>query len=231
MNILVTGGSRGIGRAIALGLATRGARIALHYRENRAAAESVLAALPGSGHTLFRADIGGEAAVEGLWRAVTAQFGQVDVLVNNAAIYEEHPPMETAPAEWRRSWERTLAVNLLGPASLSLLAAQSMAKTGGGRIVNISSRGAFRGEPHAPAYGASKAGLNSMSQSLAKALAPHKVYVFCLAPGWTETEMAAPISRGPGPRKSSPSTRPGAWSSPRRLRAPRCSAPWTPRRP
>lgn len=91
MNILVTGGSRGIGRAIALGLAGRGARIALHYRENRAAAESVLAALPGVGHAIFPAEIGDEAAVEDLWRAVIAQFGHVDVLINNAAIYEEHP--------------------------------------------------------------------------------------------------------------------------------------------
>jgi NAD(P)-dependent dehydrogenase (short-subunit alcohol dehydrogenase family) len=196
VNILVTGGSRGIGRAIALGLAARGARIALHYRDNLAAAESALKALPGSGHAVFAADMGDETAVEGLWAAVTAEFGRIDVLVNNAAIYEQHPPLETAPAEWRRSWERTLAVNLLGPASLCLLAAQATA-AGGGRIVNISSRGAFRGEPQAPAYGASKAGLNSLSQSLAKALAPQKVYVYCLAPGWTETEMAASHLAGP----------------------------------
>jgi NAD(P)-dependent dehydrogenase (short-subunit alcohol dehydrogenase family) len=197
VNILVTGGSRGIGRAIALGLAARGAKIALHYRDNRAAAEAALAALPGSGHAIFPAEIGDAAEVDGLWEAVSAQFGRVDVLVNNAAVYEQHPPLETAPAEWRRSWERTLAINLLGPASLSLLAAQAMAAAGGGRIVNISSRGAFRGEPHAPAYGASKAGLNSMSQSLAQALASHQVYVYCLAPGWTATEMAAPHLAGP----------------------------------
>ena len=91
----------------------------------------------------------------------------------------------------------SIAANLLGPANLSLLAAQSMARSGGGRIVNISSRGAFRGEPEAPGYGASKAGLNSLSQSLAKALAPEGVLVFCLAPGWVETDMAAEHLAGP----------------------------------
>jgi len=87
-------------------------------------------------------------------------------------------------------------VNLLGPANLSLLAAQAMAASGGGRIVNISSRGAFRGEPEAPGYGASKAGLNSLSQSLARALAPSGVLVYCIAPGWVETEMAAEMLEG-----------------------------------
>jgi len=197
MNILVTGASRGIGRAIAEALAARGARLALHYQKNRAAAEAALAALPGSGHALFAADMGSAAAVDGLWREVTAQFGAIDVLVNNAAVYDYHPPLESSPAAWRRAWENTLAINLLGPASLSLCAAQAMAAAGRGRIVNISSRGAFRGEPRAPAYGASKAGLNSLSQSLAQALAPSGVYVYCLAPGWVETEMAAPHLTGP----------------------------------
>jgi NAD(P)-dependent dehydrogenase (short-subunit alcohol dehydrogenase family) len=197
VNILVTGGSRGIGRAIAHALAARGACIALHYRADRAAAESALAALPGEGHALFAAELGEADAVAELWRAASERFGRIDVLVNNAGIYEYHPPLETSPADWRRAWERTLAINLLGPASLCLLAGQAMAAAGGGRIVNLSSRGAFRGEPRAPAYGASKAGLNSLSQSLAQALAPRQVYVFCLAPGWTETEMAAPILSGP----------------------------------
>src|SRR6202000_2734112 len=91
---------------------------------------------------------------------------------------------------WQSAWREPLAANLLGPADLSLLAAQSMAARGGGRIVNISSRGAFRGEPDAPAYAASKAGLNALSQSLAKALAPAGVHVYCIAPSWVETEMA-----------------------------------------
>jgi 3-oxoacyl-[acyl-carrier protein] reductase len=194
---LVTGASRGIGREIALQLAERGVRVGVHYREDRAAADSVLAALAGQGHALFRADMADGDAVARLWCEAIASFGTVDIVVNNAATHGEHPPLSTDYAQWRKAWERTLAVNLEGPANLCLLAAQSMAGSGGGRIVNISSRGAFRGEPEAPAYGASKAGLNSLSQSLAKALAPQGVLVYCLAPGWVETEMAAGLLAGP----------------------------------
>ncbi len=194
---LVTGSSRGIGRQIALQLAARGVRVALHYRDQRAAAESVLAELPGEGHAAFAADLGDAAAAAGLWAAAVARMGPIDILVNNAAAHGEHPPLSTEPDAWRRAWERILSVNLLGPASLSHAAARDMARGGGGRIVNVSSRGAFRGEPEAPAYGASKAGLNALSQSMAKALAPSGVLVFCLAPGWVETEMAAGLLAGP----------------------------------
>src|SRR5205085_5618976 len=86
---------------------------------------------------------------------------------------------------------RTLAINLTGPAHLSYCAARAMVAQGGGRIVNVSSRGAFRGEPGAPAYAASKAGLNALSQSLAKALAPQGIYVFVVAPGWVSTQRVA----------------------------------------
>jgi NAD(P)-dependent dehydrogenase (short-subunit alcohol dehydrogenase family) len=129
--------------------------------------------------------------VDRAWGEALSSFGRIDILVNNAGIFTEHPPLTTSTDSWRETWRTTLAANLLGPAHLSHLAARSMAAAGGGRMVNISSRGAFRGEPDAPAYGASKAGLNALSQSLAKALAPHKVIVLCIAPGWVETEMAA----------------------------------------
>src|SRR5271165_492521 len=181
---LVTGASRGIGRQIALGLAARGVRVGVHFRQNRSAAQALLAELPGGGHALFSADMGDGAAVARLWRRGGRRLGRIGIVINNAATYEEHPPRSTGYAAWRRAWGRILAANLHGPANLSLLAAQSMARSGGGRIVNISSRGAFRGEPEAPAYGASKAGLNSLSQSLAKALAADGVLVFCIAPGW-----------------------------------------------
>jgi 3-oxoacyl-[acyl-carrier protein] reductase len=193
---LVTGGSRGIGREIALQLAARGVRVGVHFQRNRAAAEAVLSALPGEGHAVFSADMADGDAVAALWAEATARLGAVNIVVNNAAAHGEHPPLSTGYAEWRKSWERVIAVNLLGPANLSLLAAQAMAQSGGGRIVNISSRGAFRGEPEAPGYGASKAGLNSLSQSLAKALAPRGVLVYCIAPGWVETEMAAKALEG-----------------------------------
>jgi 3-oxoacyl-[acyl-carrier protein] reductase len=202
---LVTGASRGIGRVIAVQLAQRGVRVAIHYRSNRPAAEECLACLAGSGHALFAADLSEPAAAAALWQQVTERLGAVDVLINNAGLYIEHSPLKIGYANWTSVWQQTLATNLLAPASLSLLAAQSMAARndardeafGRGRIVNISSRGAFRGEPDAPAYGASKAGLNALSQSLAKALAPRAIYVYCVAPGWVETEMATSHLEGP----------------------------------
>jgi NAD(P)-dependent dehydrogenase (short-subunit alcohol dehydrogenase family) len=198
---LVTGGSRGIGREIALQLAARGSRVGISYNVNMPAAEEVLDLLPGRGHAVFQADMGDPGAVDRLWSEATGHFGAVDIVVNNAGVYREHPPLSTGQAAWRKAWEWTLAANLLGPADLSHLAARAMAASGGGRIVNISSRGAFRGEPEAPAYGASKAGLNALSQSLAKALAPHGVYVFCIAPGWVGTEMAEKFLSGPKGRE------------------------------
>jgi 3-oxoacyl-[acyl-carrier protein] reductase len=194
---LVTGASRGIGRVIAVQLAQRGVRIAAHYRNNRQAVEQTLAGLPGSGHCSFDADLSQSSESSLLWQRVADGMGAVDILINNAGLYIFHPPLTTAYQAWQSAWQHTLATNLLGPADLSLLAAQSMAKRGSGRIVNISSRGAFRGEPDAPAYAASKAGLNALSQSLAKALAPAGVYVYCIAPGWVETEMATGELEGP----------------------------------
>lgn len=194
---LVTGASRGIGRAIAERLAERGCRVAVHYQKNRAAAEEVIAQLAGTGHRIFAADLASAGEVERLWGDVTAAFGRIDVVVNNAGIYEEHPLTATSYAEWQQAWRRTLDTNLIGPANLCHCAANAMNLAGGGRVVAISSRGAFRGEPDAPAYGASKAGLNALSQSLALALAAQSVYFYVVAPGWVETDMASAHLIGP----------------------------------
>jgi NAD(P)-dependent dehydrogenase (short-subunit alcohol dehydrogenase family) len=117
--------------------------------------------------------------------------------VNNAGIYREHIILNIPYDEWVDSWYDTISVNLMGPANLTYLVANQMAKQGGGRIINVSSRGAFRGEPDAPAYGASKAGLNALSQSLAKALAPHNIFIYVVAPGWVDTDMASQYMAGP----------------------------------
>jgi 3-oxoacyl-[acyl-carrier protein] reductase len=194
---LVTGSSRGIGRAIADRLAARGVRLAVHAARKGAAAEAAVAGLPGAGHRLFAADLSGPSAAQGLHRAVLEHFGRIDILVNNAGVYDLHPPAEVDIVAWSAAWERSLAVNLRAPADLSFLCARHMVEHGGGRIVNISSRGAFRGEPSAPAYGAAKAGLNALGQSLARAFASKQVLVFTLAPGWVETDMSAAHLHGP----------------------------------
>jgi 3-oxoacyl-[acyl-carrier protein] reductase len=99
--------------------------------------------------------------------------------------------------EWQAAWQATLAVNLTGAANVTWCAIQHMTPRGGGRIINVSSRGAFRGEPRQPAYGASKAGLNAFGQSLARALAPHGIAVTTVAPGYVATDMAATHLAGP----------------------------------
>lgn len=188
--VLVTGASRGIGRAIAQQFAAQEARVAVHYHQNRDAAEETLASLAGGPHAIFQADVADAGAAQALVDDAIDDMGHIDVLVNNAGIFEEHPVPDVDYAQWQDAWQRTLAVNLLGPANLSYCVARHMMERGGGRIVNVSSRGAFRGEPDAPAYGASKAGLNAMSQSLAKKLAPHDIFVCVVAPGWVGTDMA-----------------------------------------
>jgi NAD(P)-dependent dehydrogenase (short-subunit alcohol dehydrogenase family) len=196
---LVTGGSRGIGAACARALAAAGLRVAVHYAHGADAAERVRAALPGTGHCTLQADLaeGSIDAARALIEAATARLDGLAVLVNNAGVYDEHPPLTTTESGWRAAWQDTLALNLLAPAHLSYHAARTMAAAGGGRIVNVSSRGAFRGEPAAPAYGASKAGLNSLSQSLAQAFAPRGVLVYVVAPGFVGTDMAAALLAGP----------------------------------
>jgi NAD(P)-dependent dehydrogenase (short-subunit alcohol dehydrogenase family) len=196
LNALVTGASGGIGAAISRLLARRGVTVALHYQSNRAAAEATRASLEGSGHGIFEADLSDAAAVARLWREVSASR-PLEVLINNAGVFPTHPPLTTGYEDWTQAWQQTLGINLLGPAHLSYCAARAMAGRGHGRIVSVSSRGAFRGEPAAPAYAASKAGLNAFSQSLAKALAPNGVSVFVVAPGWVATPRVAQSVQDP----------------------------------
>jgi NAD(P)-dependent dehydrogenase (short-subunit alcohol dehydrogenase family) len=196
-SVLVTGASRGIGAAIAHSLAGAGFRVAVHYNSSEEAARRVLGELSGSGHMLLRADISDASEAERLVQRSVDGLGGLDVLVNNAGVFEYHPVAGVGYRAWQEAWRMTLGTNLVAAANLSYCAARHMMSRGGGRIVNISSRGAFRGEPDAPAYGASKAGMNAMGQSLAQALAPHNVLVFTIAPGWVDTDMAAPTLDSP----------------------------------
>jgi len=196
--VLVTGAARGIGRAVARAFAERGARVAISYLTREAEARATLAALPGGPHLAVHADLTEPAAAERIVAETTAAFGRLDVVVNNAGIWEAHPIDSASSEEWLRAWQRTLAVNLVAPANVCYFAARWMKEHGGGRIVNVSSRGAFRGEPEAPGYAASKAGLNAMSQSLAQRLAPHGIFVAVVAPGFVDTERVAPRLAGEG---------------------------------
>ncbi|MEU4194117.1 SDR family oxidoreductase [Kribbella sp. NPDC026611] len=195
-SVLVTGASRGIGAATAHAFAAAGDRVAVHYSASPDAAAQVLKELPGSGHTMVQADLSDPAAVETMVNDAARALGSIDVLVNNAGVYHPHHIRKTTYAEWQQAWADTLAVNLVGPANATWCAVQHM--TRGGRIINVSSRGAFRGEPNQPAYGASKAALVSFTQSLARALGPEGIAVTAIAPGWTVTDMAAPNLSGPG---------------------------------
>jgi NAD(P)-dependent dehydrogenase (short-subunit alcohol dehydrogenase family) len=190
-NVLVTGGARGIGRAIVKAFAQQGACVALHYNTNKDIAERTLASLAGNNHISVQTDITHAPAVQQLIEDVSEKLGGLDIVVNNAAVFISHPLQEVDFRHWQESWQQTLTVNLTAPANVCYQAAQYMIKQGGGRIINISSRGAFRGEPEAPAYGASKAGLNAMSQSLALKLAKYNIFVGVVAPGFVETERVA----------------------------------------
>jgi len=196
--VLVTGASRGIGRVIAQTFAEAGDRVAVHYGASRDKAEQVAASLPGDGHVVVGADLADPAAVKEAVDTAAEQLGRLDVLVNNAGVFLAHPPLETSYEEWQAAWSRTLATNLTGAANATFCAVPHMVAVGGGAVVNVSSRGAFRGEPRNPAYGASKAGMNALAQSMALALAPHDIRVASVAPGFVQTEMAREVLDGPG---------------------------------
>lgn len=187
--MLVTGASRGIGAAIARAFAAGGDRVAVHYGARREQAIDVAASLPGTGHVVAGADLRDAEAVRRMVAEVGEAFKRIDVLVNNGGVFEAHPIDQTSYEEWREAWARTLGVNLVGAANVTWCALQHMGR--GGRIVNVASRGAFRGEPIHPAYGASKAGLVAFGQSLARALGSRGIAVTAVAPGFTETDMAA----------------------------------------
>jgi NAD(P)-dependent dehydrogenase (short-subunit alcohol dehydrogenase family) len=193
--VLVTGAARGIGRAIAEAFAAQGDRLAIHYRDSAEPAARLRDKLPGDGHAVVRADLADPDQVRRMTDEAAEALGGIDVLVNNAGIFFHHPITEVSYEEWQAAWRETLGTNLIGAANVTWCAVRHMAS--GGRIVNVSSRGAFRGEPDSPAYGASKAGMNALGQSLAIALAPRGISVATVAPGFVETDMTTEHLKAP----------------------------------
>ena len=191
--VLLTGASRGIGACCARSLLDGGARVVLHYHARRQAAEALAAAAPERCH-LVCADLADEAAPQALWQAALAWQGRIDVLVNNAAVYEPEPEItddDAWPAAWRAAWERTLQINLVAPAALATLAAAHFRTRGGGILIHLSSRAAHRGEkPLLGAYAASKGGLNALSHTLARTHGADGVLSYAVAPGWVGTDMS-----------------------------------------
>jgi 3-oxoacyl-[acyl-carrier protein] reductase len=213
--VLVTGGSRGLGAEVARLFAVRsGDQVAVHCRSSRAQAEALAESLPGGGHVVVQGDLADPEAVRRLVAEAVEGLGRIDVLVNNAALFTEDPTnqgrrfdlgvAESTYDEWVDGWRRTIDVNLLGTANVTYQVARHMVDVAPaeglprGRIVTVGSRGAYRGEPRVPAYGASKAAVHSMTQSLAVALAPHGIGCVGIAPGYIATDMAASRLDGPG---------------------------------
>lgn len=187
--VLVTGASRGIGAAIARAMAGAGARVAVHYGRGREPAEALAAAL-GGGAQAFGADLADAQACSDLWSDVQGRFGRVDVLVNNAGV-AIGSPLDASDIQWADDWDATLAVNLRASALLSRAAVAHFQANGGGRIVTIASRAAFRGDaPDYLAYAASKAGQVALTRSIARAFGKDGITAFVVAPGFTRTEMA-----------------------------------------
>ncbi|WP_307858470.1 SDR family NAD(P)-dependent oxidoreductase [Microbacterium flavescens] len=199
---LVTGGSRGIGRAIARALAERGDRVAVHYGADREAAEQTLGSLTGEGHVLVGGDLRDPDAAADVVRQSDDQLGGIDILVNNAAIApsegNRHRIDQTTYEAWQAAWRQMLDVDLLGAAQVTYLVARGLIdRKAPGFIVNVGSRGAFRGEPDFPAYGAAKAGLHAFGQSMALALAPHGIVVNTIAPGFISSDRQSAALEGP----------------------------------
>lgn len=215
--VLVSGASRGIGRAIAVAFAARGERVAVHYSSARGDAEETLRLLDGGGHAVVGADLGEPGSAERVLAQAVDALGAIDVLVNNAAIApsaDNQHPVATVPLDaWQSAWRRMIDVNVLGAADLTWAVARHLIeRQAAGSIVNIGSRGAFRGEPEYPAYAASKAALHAFGQSMAVALAPHGISVASVAPGFISTARQSSKLAGPdgdGLRGQSPFGRVG----------------------
>jgi len=185
-NILVTGASNGIGKGIAEALGNSGAKIAIHYNSNQQKA-SELARQIGNGSEVFQADLSDSNSCEKLFNDVISRFNRLDAIINNAGTLIMSP-MESK--NWVKDWDLTMATNLRAVGILCRMAIQHFQANGGGRIINIASRAAFRGDtPEFLAYAASKAGVVALSKSIARGFGRDNITCFTLAPGWVKTDM------------------------------------------
>ncbi|HAR35339.1 MAG TPA: hypothetical protein DCR87_00245 [Acidobacteria bacterium] len=192
---LVTGGSRGIGRATAVLLAAAGADVAIHYQRNEQAAREAKRLVEEQGREglLCRAEISSREEVERMVNQVGEHWGRIDILVNNAGIWT-YGEMGNMPEE---VWRETMAVNLDGVFFTTNAVVPWMKKNGQGWIVNVASTAAVRGEAFHSHYAASKGALLALTKSLAVELAPANIRVNCVAPGWVDTDMCTEVFADP----------------------------------
>jgi 3-oxoacyl-[acyl-carrier protein] reductase len=196
--ILVTGGSRGIGAVIVRTLAGAGAQVVLHYGRNRDAAEAVAGALPAGRCHLVHADLATPGATAQLWKESVAWQGHVGVVVNNAAVATS-TRIEDPVDQWESMWRETLQVNVMAVADICREALLHYRSRGGGTIINIASRAAFRGdEPDYMHYAASKGAVVALTKSIARGFGREHVVAYGIAPGWVLTDMARPAIQARG---------------------------------
>lgn len=189
MNILITGASRGIGQAIARLLGRAGATLAIHYHQNQESAQELKKEI-GSPSEIFQADLADSKECVRLFEQVEEKFRHIDVLINNAGIAIQSP-VDMNDDNWVKDWETTMQVNLTATALLCKLAINHFLSRGGGRIINISSRAAFRGDTiDYLAYAASKGGIVSLTRSIARGFGKENIKAFLIAPGFVRTDMA-----------------------------------------
>jgi 3-oxoacyl-[acyl-carrier protein] reductase len=196
---LVTGGSRGIGRAIAVALAREGMEVVVNYTANEAAAAETLSLVQAAGGSgaLLRFDVADGAQVDAAVKQIVVDKGRLDVLVNNAGIAVDGLLLRTK----KEDWQHTLDVNLTGAFHCCKAAARYLLKAEHGRIVNLSSVVGEQGNAGQVSYAASKAGLIGLTKALARELAPRGVTVNCVTPGFIETDMTAAHVQGDGRQK------------------------------
>jgi 3-oxoacyl-[acyl-carrier protein] reductase len=187
--VLVTGSSRGIGRAIAVRLADAGWNVAVHYANNEVEANETAKALGRRESGIYRADLAQASGPDDLLKQALAD-GPLHALVNNAGVYLPIRFAEAGDAIFAANWHKTFTVNFDSPLRLIRGVLPGFRALGGGKILNVASRVGFRGEPGASLYAASKAALINMTRSLAVELASDQVGVFGIAPGWVDTAMA-----------------------------------------